>query len=760
MRKITKKLLSVILALMTVMSVMVVAPMRVSAYSTGNDYPYPNGSYGTYRAQDVDRWRYYVRECTSFVAWCLESRNELAGFTNWYKGVNFGDAVTWSNAAKSVGITVDNNPAVGAVAWWSFGHVAWVKSVNGNNVDIEEYNYDYKGNYNSRTVNKSTINGFIHFKDINTTPATRADNIGDDFYALIVNGYGVLTSENSATKFKSELKDNPQIMHFQRNADDDTYCITVQSDGKALDVAEGNKQQSRVYFYPLTKGDNQRFRIEKKDNRYMLSPKSGVQWVLDAGGGQGNFADGSRIWTYSRNDGAAQWFEIRTIDINTYAPKFSTKADNIGDDFDALIVRDTGGILTNVNSITKWDTERRDKSQVMHFQRQSDGSYKVSSLADNKCLDVSGASSSKETKIQFYSDNGNTAQRWRIEQNGNKYMFGPVCAPAYVLDVAGRGFADGTDLWTYTRNDGAAQWVGIRKIPDDYLKSPAEDKKEDPTVGDEPTVEDTTNSTHGLKNGIVLTATVTEIGVKFDWEPNDNALGYRIYRSKTPGVEGISITDFPITAKDGAYAGQYVDVNANSNTQYYYTIRKVEAEAGFNRETVEIIPERLGESSEELPVLTSVINEPTPPKPPIYSPPTNTEPKKNFILMTIGSATMLFNDEEKEIDPGRSTAPVIQDGRTLTPIRAIVESMQGTVDWAEAESKVTLAVYADKLEMWINSKRLLSNGAEKEMDIAPTIINARTMLPLRFVSDNVGCEIAWIGSSRQIIIVFYTVDSE
>jgi len=268
-------------------------------------------------------------------------------------------------------------------------------------------------------------------------------------------------------------------------------------------------------------------------------------------------------------------------------------------------------------------------------------------------------------------------------------------------------------------------------------------------------VEVTGNSTTGNLNGIVLTATMTDIGVKFDWAPNENYYGYRIYRSKTPGVEGISITDFPITAKDGPYAGQYVDVNIDPDTQYYYTIREVLAEASFDRETIEITHEQLGPASEELAVFTSAFIVEPPDLPPTGGP----ELKKNFMLMTIGSDTMLVNDDVKEVDPGRGTAPVIKDGRTLTPIRTIIETMGGNVGWTAADSKVKLNAYDSRIEMWIGSKRLLRNGADREMDIAPAVINDRTMLPLRFVSDNItGIEIAWIGSSKQVVIVYYTFE--
>ena len=42
------------------------------------------------------------------------------------------------------------------------------------------------------------------------------------------------------------------------------------------------------------------------------------------------------------------------------------------------------------------------------------------------------------------------------------------------------------------------------------------------------------------------------------------------------------------------------------------------------------------------------------------------------------------------------------------------------------------------------------------MDIAPEIINGRTMLPLRFVAENVGCLVEWIGSTKEVVIVYPT----
>ncbi|MCL2158996.1 MAG: hypothetical protein FWH48_06290, partial [Oscillospiraceae bacterium] len=136
-----------------------------------------------------------------------------------------------------------------------------------------------------------------------------------------------------------------------------------------------------------------------------------------------------------------------------------------------------------------------------------------------------------------------------------------------------------------------------------------------------------------------LTALVTEVGIKFDITPNASEFGYRIYRSTDPAIEGISISDFPLTK------GQFVDVNIDPNTRYYYTIRKVIAEAGFDRATIEIIPEVLGEPSQKIALDSGDII-------PLPQPPPGYDYTKNFLLMKIGEPNMLFNEETVEIDAG------------------------------------------------------------------------------------------------------------
>ncbi len=115
---------------------------------------------------------------------------------------------------------------------------------------------------------------------------------------------------------------------------------------------------------------------------------------------------------------------------------------------------------------------------------------------------------------------------------------------------------------------------------------------------------------------------------------------------------------------------------------------------------------------------------------------------------------MLIGQNLYEIDPGRGTAPLIQNGRTLVPTRAIIEAMDGKVEWNEAEQKVSIVANNHRVEMWIGENYITADGKRKEIDMAPVTINDRTMLPVRFVTENIGCQIEWIVSSQQIVIVY------
>jgi len=142
-----------------------------SACQRGDDYPYKNQSYGTYRpGYDDDPWQFWYRECTSFVAWRLNQ--DGIEFHNYYGDIRWSNADLWDTAASwlqankpGLGVRINKSPARGAVAQWNSMHVAYVSAVhNDGTITIEEYNRNFDGRFGSRRISATAVDNYIHFR--------------------------------------------------------------------------------------------------------------------------------------------------------------------------------------------------------------------------------------------------------------------------------------------------------------------------------------------------------------------------------------------------------------------------------------------------------------------------------------------------------------------------------------------------------------------------------------------------------------------
>lgn len=80
-------------------------------------------------------------------------------------------------------------------------------------------------------------------------------------------------------------------------------------------------------------------------------------------------------------------------------------------------------------------------------------------------------------------------------------------------------------------------------------------------------------------------------------------------------------------------------------------------------------------------------------------------------------------------------SPVIIDGHTLVPLRALAEKLGFTVEWFAEDQTVYVKKDADVLMLTIDMKIAGVNGNPIEMPVAPQIVNDRAMLPLRFIAE-------------------------
>jgi len=122
------------------------------------------------------------------------------------------------------------------------------------------------------------------------------------------------------------------------------------------------------------------------------------------------------------------------------------------------------------------------------------------------------------------------------------------------------------------------------------------------------------------------------------------------------------------------------------------------------------------------------------------------------VELQINNPQMLVNGVAQEIDPGYGTVPQILSGRSVLPIRSIVETLGGSVSWDDEAQRVTIACNGHLLELIIGEETAVLNGMQIEAEVTPIVISGRTMLPLRFISEALGCFVSWISEGELIIV--------
>jgi len=134
-----------------------------------------------------------------------------------------------------------------------------------------------------------------------------------------------------------------------------------------------------------------------------------------------------------------------------------------------------------------------------------------------------------------------------------------------------------------------------------------------------------------------------------------------------------------------------------------------------------------------------------------YTPITSTS---TMITLKIGSPYITINGISKKID-AQGNKPIIKDGRTLLPIRTLIESLGGKTDWEAKERKVTITLNGHSIILWIGKTTALVDGNKVTLDVASQIINDRTYIPLRFVAENLNASVQWDQSAKTVTIYYW-----
>ncbi len=99
-------------------------------------------------------------------------------------------------------------------------------------------------------------------------------------------------------------------------------------------------------------------------------------------------------------------------------------------------------------------------------------------------------------------------------------------------------------------------------------------------------------------------------------------------------------------------------------------------------------------------------------------------------------------------------APVIVEGRTLVPLRAIFEALGAKVEWDGSTKTVTATRDTDVIKLTIGDTKLYKNGqVAYELDVPAQIMGGGfTMVPVRAISESFGCKVDWAAALRAVVI--------
>lgn len=96
--------------------------------------------------------------------------------------------------------------------------------------------------------------------------------------------------------------------------------------------------------------------------------------------------------------------------------------------------------------------------------------------------------------------------------------------------------------------------------------------------------------------------------------------------------------------------------------------------------------------------------------------------------------------------------PVIENGRTIVPLRGVFENLGASVQWDSKQQLVTANRSGTKIQLKIGSKSPKVNGKVVPIDVPAKVTNGRTLVPLRFVGEALGATVNYDSKNKRIDI--------
>lgn len=128
------------------------------------------------------------------------------------------------------------------------------------------------------------------------------------------------------------------------------------------------------------------------------------------------------------------------------------------------------------------------------------------------------------------------------------------------------------------------------------------------------------------------------------------------------------------------------------------------------------------------------------------------EAGKERYVLKIGSEEINTTRGGEASTVKTDVAPFTYKGSTMIPLRGLLELMGAEVSWNGEEEKINVKTAMRDITFQVENDRVIINGVRYNVSVAPMIVNSRTFIPLRFVSENLGYDVSWNGAEQTITI--------
>ncbi|KAB3529610.1 AMIN domain-containing protein [Alkaliphilus pronyensis] len=127
------------------------------------------------------------------------------------------------------------------------------------------------------------------------------------------------------------------------------------------------------------------------------------------------------------------------------------------------------------------------------------------------------------------------------------------------------------------------------------------------------------------------------------------------------------------------------------------------------------------------------------------------------VTMTMDGKNISFNTVNLKLNNQlieSDVPPVLLNDRTLVPLRAIIENIDAEIDWDGEKREVIVNTDDKEIVLKIDSDIANVNGVEKSLPdgVPAKLINSRTMVPIRFVAEEIGMEIEWEAATWTVLL--------